>query len=124
MLVLISFDDSNPFQVFYFACVDTIAGLLLQKNNQNEEKPIACMSKALNCSDLKYHLMKKQAYALVMSLKHFMVYIGYSKAIAYVLHSIVKEIWKQQDCLDTRGIGLRRFRNIIWKLNLPNLSKV
>ena len=47
--------------------------------------------------------MEKNAYALVMSLKHFRVFIGYSKIMAYVLHPAVKEILKQQDGLDIRA---------------------
>ena len=61
------------------------------------------MRKSLSNMELKYHSMKKHACALVMSLKHFRVFIGYSKITAYVMHLVVKEILKQQDGLDIRA---------------------
>jgi hypothetical protein len=39
--------------------------------------------------------MEKQAYALVKSLKHFRVYIGYSKVVGHVPHPTVKDILGQ-----------------------------
>jgi hypothetical protein len=45
--------------IFSFASKHTIAGVLLQKNEQNEEQPIAFYSKALRDSTLKYDIMEK-----------------------------------------------------------------
>jgi hypothetical protein len=61
------------------------------------------MSKALQNFELNYTSMEKQAYALVKSLKNFLVYIGYSKVLGYVPHSAVKDILGQRDCLGVRG---------------------
>ena len=77
--VLVSPDYAKDFMIFSFASEDTIAGVLLQKNIEGFEQPIAFMSRALQNSELKYTIMEKQAYALVKSLKHFRTYIGYSK---------------------------------------------
>jgi len=74
--VLVSPDYSKDFHIFSFASKDTIVGVLLQKNDQNMEQPIAFMSKALRDEELKYSTMEKQAYALVQSLKHFRSYKG------------------------------------------------
>jgi hypothetical protein len=84
--VLVSPNYSKNFQFFSFASNDTIVGVLLQKNDQDEEQPIAFMSKVLRDVKLKYSIMEKQAYALVKSLKHFRMYVGYSKVISYVPH--------------------------------------
>jgi hypothetical protein len=72
---------AKDFQIFSFASEDTIAGVLFQKNDDGQEQPIAFMSKALQNSELNYTTMEKQAYALVKSLKHFRVYIGYSRGV-------------------------------------------
>lgn len=45
--VLVSPDYSKDFMIFYFASEDTIAGVLLQKNREGHEQPIAFMSRAL-----------------------------------------------------------------------------
>jgi ribonuclease HI len=76
--VLISPDYNKDFLIFSFTSEDTIAGVLLQKNDQGHEQPIAYFSRALQNSELKYPMFEKQAYALVQSLKHFRVFIGYS----------------------------------------------
>ena len=51
--------------IFSFASENTIAGVLLQRNFEGFEQPIAFMSRALQNSELKYTIMEKQAYALV-----------------------------------------------------------
>ena len=101
--VLTSPDYSKEFQIFSFVSEDTIAGVLIQKNKEGQEQPIAFMSKALQHSKLKYTTMEKHAYSLVKSLKLFRTYVGYSKIIGYVPHTTIKDIMSQQDCLGIRG---------------------
>ena len=45
--VLISPDYSKEFQIFSFASEDTIVGVLLQKNKEGQEQPIAFMIRAM-----------------------------------------------------------------------------
>ena len=88
--------------IYSYASEDTIAGVMLQKNNENHEQPIAFMSKNLRDAELKYTTTEKQAYALVKALKHFRTYIGYSKIKAFVPYQAVKDVLSQAD-----GIGIR-----------------
>ena len=60
-----------------------------------QEQPIAFFSKALRDASLKYNIMEKQAFALVKALKDFRVYILHSHIIAFVPHSVVKDILTQ-----------------------------
>ena len=94
---------SKYFIIFSFASKDIIARLLMQKNKDDYEQPIAFMSKILRDVEVKYTITKKQAYALVKYLKHFRCYIGYNKITSYVPYPIVKDVLTQQDCLGTRG---------------------
>jgi hypothetical protein len=89
--------------IFSFASEHTIAGVLLQKNDQNLEQPIAFYSRALRDSTLNYNIMEKQAYALVKALKEFRVYILHSHVIAFVPNSAVKDILTQPDPEGRRG---------------------
>ena len=57
--VLINPDYSKEFQLFSFASEDTIASVLLQKNKEGQEKPIAFMSRSLQHSEFKYTTMEK-----------------------------------------------------------------
>ena len=83
-LVLLSLDFTKDFLVFSYASEHTIAAVLLHKNNENMEQPIAFFSKMLRDGELKYDIMEKQAYALVKALKYFRVYILHSDIIAHV----------------------------------------
>lgn len=102
-LVLVSPDFSKDFLIFSFALEHTIAGVLLQKNQEGNEQPIAFYSKTLRDYPLKYSIMEKQAYALVQALKEFRVYILHSHTIAHVLTSMVKDILTQPDPEGKRG---------------------
>jgi hypothetical protein len=101
--VLMNPNFSRDFIIFYFASKDTIAGILLQKNDQGDEQPIAFMNKNLRDSELNYTITKKQAYALVKSLKHFQTYVGYNKIKAFVPYLAVKDVLSRQDFLGSRG---------------------
>ena len=57
--VLVSPRYDQKFLIFSFASHETIAVVLLQKNEQGFEQPIAFFSKALRDAELKYDLMEK-----------------------------------------------------------------
>jgi hypothetical protein len=101
--VLVSPDYSKDFIIFSFASFDSVAAVLLQKNDQGQEQPIAFFSKALRDAELRYEIMEKQAYALVKALKAFRVYVLHSKIIAYVPSTSVKDILIQPDIDGRRG---------------------
>ena len=63
--VLISPDYLKPFQIFSFVSSATIAVVLLQRNEEKYEQPIAYFSKVLWDAELKYNILEKQVYALV-----------------------------------------------------------
>lgn len=68
-LVLIIPNCTKDFHIFYFASEHIVAGVLLQKNTDNLEQPIAFYSKILRQLTLKYDIMNKKAYSLVRALK-------------------------------------------------------
>ena len=101
--VLISPQFDRDFIIFSFASQHTIVVVLLQKDDQGSEKPIAFFSRALRDVPLKYQIMEKQAYALVKAIKDFRVYILYSHVIAYVPSAVVKDILTQEGLEGKRG---------------------
>ena len=58
-LVLVSPDFTKEFLTFSFASEDTLALVLLQKNKDGLEQPIAFFSKTLRDSELKYNTLEK-----------------------------------------------------------------
>jgi hypothetical protein len=59
-LVLISPNYTKDFQIFSFSSEDTIAGVLLQKNDDGKEQPISFMSKAYKIQSLIIQLWKSK----------------------------------------------------------------
>jgi hypothetical protein len=57
--VLVSPNYSRDFIIFYFSSQDTIVGVLLQKDVDDHEHPIAFMSKFLRDSELNYLITEK-----------------------------------------------------------------
>eukprot|EP00253_Pinus_taeda_P029198 PITA_29198 len=94
---------NKEFIIFYFPSQHTIAAVILQKDDQGNERPIAFFSRALRDVPLKYQIMEKQAYALVKAIKDFRIYILYSHVIAYVPSPIVKDILTQENLEGRRG---------------------
>lgn len=101
--VLTSPQFDRDFIIFSFASEHTIAAVLLQKDDQGNEKPIAFFSRALRDAPLKFQIMEKQAYALVKAIKDFRIYILYSHVIAYVPNKVVKDILTQEGLEGRRG---------------------
>ena len=90
--VLVSPDFTKEFLTFSFASEDTLVVVLLQKNKDGLEQPIAFFSKTLWDSELKYGILEKQAYSLVKALKIFRIYVLHSKVIAYVPNATIKDV--------------------------------
>jgi hypothetical protein len=102
-LVLASPNFEKDFILFSFTSEHTIAGVLLQKDDQNFEEPISYYNKTLRDYPLKYDIMEKQAYALVKALKEFRVYILHSHTSSYIPSISVKDILTQLDPEGKRG---------------------
>jgi len=89
---IINPDYTKEFYIFSFASYDTLAIVLLQKNDEGVEHPVAFFRKILRDVELRYDLIEKQAYALIKYLKAFIIYILNSKVVAYVPSASVKDV--------------------------------
>ena len=74
-----------------------VAGILLHKNDEVLEQPIAFYSKTLRDAPLRYNIIYKQSFALIKALKDFRVYILHSHIVACVPSIVVKDILTQPD---------------------------
>jgi ribonuclease HI len=121
--VLASPDYLKEFFIFSFASEHTLAVVLLQKNEEGYEQPIAFFSKSLRDAELKYNIMEKQAYAMVKALKAFRTYVLHSKIIAYVPTNAVKDILVQADSDGKRGIWLAKIQEFDLEFKPTKLVK-
>jgi hypothetical protein len=121
--VLESPDYLKYFIIFLFTSEHSIAAVLLQKNEEGFEQPIAFFSKSLRDAELKYDIMEKQAYAMVKALKAFKNYVFHSKIIAYIPTSSIKDILVQSDSDDKRGRWLTKIQEFDLEIKPMRLVK-
>lgn len=69
--ILVNPDFKKDFIIYCYASKHTMSGILLQKNEENEEVPISFMSVPLKKHELKYSLMEKQAFVLINMKNRF-----------------------------------------------------
>jgi hypothetical protein len=94
---LISPDYTKNFYIFSFSSYDTVAAVLLQKDDESLDHLVAFFSKTLRDVELRYDPIEKQAYAHIKSLKSFRIYILHAKVVAYVPSASVKDVLTQPD---------------------------
>jgi hypothetical protein len=123
-LTLISLDYSKIFYVFSFASYDTVATVLLQKDDDNLDHPVAFFNKTLRDTELRYDPIEKQAYALIKSLKSFRIYILHSKFVAYVPSPSVKDVLTQPDIDGKRARWIANLIEFNIEVNPTKLVKV
>jgi hypothetical protein len=90
--VLVSPNYDKELFIFSFSSVHTIYVVLFQKNEENQEQPIAFFNRSLRDVELRYSILEKKAYALVKGLKEFRDYIFHSNILDYVPTSAIKDI--------------------------------
>jgi hypothetical protein len=122
-LVLASPNYLKDFLIFSFISEHTIAAVLLQKNEEGFEQPIAFFSKCLGDAELKYDIMEKQAYVMVKELKAFRTYVLHSKIIVYVPTSSIKDILVHPDSDGKRGWWLAKIQEFDLEIKPTKLVK-
>jgi hypothetical protein len=121
--IMISLDYNKSFYIFSFASYDTVATVLLQKDDDNMDHPVAFFSKTLRDAELRYDPIEKHAYALIKSLKDFRIYILQSKVIAYVPSSSVKDVLTQPDIDGKRAKWITKLIEFDIEVNPTKLVK-
>jgi hypothetical protein len=69
--VLQSSDFNRDFFLYTFASDQSLAAVLTQKDDDNNEAPVSFMSTNLQGVDLNYPAIDKQAYIVYKAVKHF-----------------------------------------------------
>ena len=80
-----------------------MARTLTQRDQEDQERPIAFMSSPLKDAALKYSILEKHAYALVKAVNKFKHYILCNRILAIVSNSTVKSLLAQHELREKRG---------------------
>jgi hypothetical protein len=73
--VLAKLDFEKEFMIYTNATEEEIFSILLQCDDQGNEKPVAYMSQILSDDDLKYSFIEKHDFALVKAVEKFRHFI-------------------------------------------------
>ncbi|KAH9294676.1 hypothetical protein KI387_038264, partial [Taxus chinensis] len=89
--------------MYSYASEHTVSAILMQKNSEDIESPIAFMSSPLKPHELKMTQLEKHAFAVVKAVKNFRYYILNSHTVVLVPDTAVKSILTQQELGSLRG---------------------
>jgi hypothetical protein len=87
--VLRSPDFNRDFFLYTFASDQSLAAVLTQKDDDNNEALVSFMSTNLQGDELNYPTVDKQAYAVYKAVKHFRSYILKNHTKVIVPHPAV-----------------------------------
>jgi hypothetical protein len=82
-------DFSKYFFLYTFASDQSLAAVLTQKDDDNNEALVSFMSTNLQGAELNYPAIDKQAYAVYKAVKHFRSYILKNHTKVIVPHPAV-----------------------------------
>ena len=68
------------------ACGSTVGAILSQKEDEGQEKMVACASQKLNGTEPAWSTYDKEFYALVWAVRQFSHYLRYRKFIVLTDH--------------------------------------
>lgn len=109
--------------IFSFASFHIVAVVLLQKNEEGFEQPIAFFSKSLQAVELKYDITEKQAYALVKEVKSFRSYLMSAVAVSFVPSAAIKDIFSQQEISGRRCKWINRIQEFNIDIHITKLVR-
>jgi hypothetical protein len=88
-LVLRSPNFNRDFNLYTFASDQSLAEVLTQKDDDNNEAPMSFMSTNLQGAELNYPSIDKHAYAVYKAIKNFRSYILKNHTKVIVPHPAV-----------------------------------
>jgi hypothetical protein len=73
--VLVKLDFEKEFTIYTNATEEAVSVVLMQNDDQGNEKPVAYMSQSLSDDEFKYSFIEKHAFSLLNVFKNFLHYI-------------------------------------------------
>jgi hypothetical protein len=101
--VLRSLDFNRDFFLYTFGSDQSLAAILTQKDDDNNEAPVSFMSTNLQGDELNYLAIDKQAYTVYKAVKHFRSYILKNHTKVIVSHPVDRSLFTQQEMGERRG---------------------
>jgi hypothetical protein len=93
----------QDFTLYMFASDRSYASVLTQKNDENNEVPIAFMSSAFKGAELNYPVVDQQAYAIFKAVNHFQSYLLKSRMKIIIPYPTVRNLLVQKELGEKRA---------------------
>lgn len=87
-------DFSKIFEVHSDACKDSIAGVLMQTDQDDIPHPVAFFSRKLRLEERKYSVTELEALAIIASIKNFHYYIYGREFVVVTDHQPLKTVFE------------------------------
>ena len=89
--------------MYTFTSDDSLAAVLTQKEDGEDEFPISFMSTGMQGAKLNYPSMDKQAYVVFKAVKQFRPYTLKNRTKVIVPHPAVRSLFVQKELGERRG---------------------
>jgi hypothetical protein len=106
-------DFEKEFMIYTNATEEAISSILMQCDDQGNEKPVAYMSQILSDDEFKYSFIEKHAFSLVKAVEKFFHFILGKHTLVKVPLPAVKFFSHRLIFQGSLHIGLPRSRSMI-----------
>jgi hypothetical protein len=121
--VLRSPDFNRDFFLYTFASDQSLAAVLTQKDDDNNEALVSFMSTNIQGANINYPAIDKQAYTVYKAVKHFKSYILKNHTKVIVPHPAVQSLFTQQEMGERRGNWMEVVQEFDLDINPTKLVK-
>jgi hypothetical protein len=97
-----SLDFSQDFTLYTFASDQSYVVVLMQKNVESNEIPIAFMRSAFKGAEINYLVVYQQAYVVFKVVKHFWSYLLKSRTKVIIPYLVVRNLLVQNELGEKR----------------------
>jgi hypothetical protein len=98
--ILEKLDFQKDFTIYTNSTEEAVCVVLMQNDDQGNEKPVACMSQFLSDDEFKYSFIEKHAFSLVKAIEKFHHILGKNILVKFPLPAV--NFFLSQNCLSRK----------------------
>jgi hypothetical protein len=117
-------DYSRDYFLYLVASDSTIAMVLVQEDDLNDEHVVYYLSKSLSPTEIKYSHVEKLALVVVQVVQRFRHYILLHKTTIIFYCNPMQHILTRQVLGGNTQNGFSSYKSLIWNLKNPNLRNI
>lgn len=120
---LVNPNFNKDFILYAYGATDTISAMLVQKNDEGQEQPVAFFSKGMDDYEQRYTFFEKHVLAAIKALKKFKHLIANNIVHLMVAHPSVKEFLLSKDVNEKRAGWITRVMEYDVQIHVTKLVR-